>query len=108
MLTFAATGTGRLIRAAGVTVVGGMFVVGLANVPTALGGLKPSCVIVNWNANAFSGDVLRLIGVDAAAGAAMDLLYSGDHWHHFRLTDGRHLEVPRERVVALETCQEKQ
>jgi hypothetical protein len=109
MATFATMArTGGLVRAAAVMVVGGIFLIGLSNVPTTLGGMQPSCVVVHWNQTAFTGDVLHAIGADAADAASMDLLYSDDHWHHFRLTDGRHLEVPRERVVALETCPEQQ
>jgi hypothetical protein len=96
--------SGVIVRGAAAAASGGLFVLGLSSVPTALGGLKPSCVVVHWSQAAFTREVLDVLEMDAAAPVAMELLYSDDHWHHFRLVDGRHMEVPRERVVALETC----
>jgi hypothetical protein len=110
LLTLALTATARsgvVVRAAAALAVAGLFIVGLSKVPHTLGGLKPSCVIVHWRQTELTPDALRAVGVGDAGGSLMDLLYSDDKWHHLRLADRRHLEVPRERIVALETCQER-
>lgn len=105
MVSFAATARrGALVRAASLMAVAGLFLVGLAKVPHTLGGMRPSCVVVHWQQNALPAHVVDAIGAELVDAASMDLLYSDDDWHHFRLADGRHLEVPRDRVVALETC----
>lgn len=111
LLLLSLTATRRssvLVRASAASVVAGLFVIGLASVPTTLGGLKPTCAVVHWSQAAFTQAALDAIEIDGAAPASMELLYSDDYWHHFRLPDGRHLEVPRDRVAALQTCQEQQ
>lgn len=104
----ATTRSSKLVRASAASVGCGLFVIGLASVPTTLGGLKPTCAVVHWSQAAFTQAALDALDIDAASSGSMELLYSDDHWHHFRLADGRHLEVPRERVAALQTCQEQQ
>jgi hypothetical protein len=110
LLTLVLTVTGRAsvwVRAAAVVGGAGVFVAGLSQVPLSLGGVKPSCVVVHVAPTNFPPEILLGMGADAGGSARMELLYSDEGWHHFRQADGRHLEMPRDRVVGLETCQEE-